>query len=1682
MAPHRSFSAFWLYGTSLLALGACRGGGHGTGNEGPELDGAVEAGPESDASLPPVPGTRPRLEHAGQVVPLLYGRVVEVSELRDGLVGTAYVPLDDPEEPSHQALFSHLAAACRAEVSAEVAPPSADTAIPGCGREGVFAARVALCQARAALAFSVPDSAAGIAAGPTGPVLELEGAAGNRLWTMDSASDTTTASWAMLAVAEQRDAVARLARALDPMACASGLAEPALAAGPSLAVVAARSLAEVADALPASTARADQLLAERLRTLREQTGELDVAARERLARALNDSQLERMKLLAAIPYGAFTPVEGEPGELPRERYPLLPEPPVGAVADAATLLAALRADAVADARVARSGDELLAGWFGALRAAEPLAFGSLGEDEAEAALERFPITLADLEQGASVLADTLRATGAPLGVQHEGALRRVSGLLALEAAAAPGYPFSLTEAVATLEDDEAAYARRGLAHARELVARAARRARGRDDASDAASELTSLAVPAGRARACGARVDERVQVRIELHDLPAGEADEHALARGEDAAACAVAGQVAGAACLPGALAAPTLEEGVAVFELDDSAPAAGVLYVLGPDEAAERGVAVIAALSLAPFGDSDDETCFEVPLSSAQHERLARLHAELLTTELGREPLALAGSAPFTLAADMPVPLAFERELSVSGDGESRKLLVSPGFDAEHIAIERGLLSRCTSAPYSGSDGAGQACDARGLAHLHRLRCLADGVAALASAGGGSAGTLTIDAAADTEKLSLRLWAFELRRRELAGLALAVESFACTRLPGASSEQELEASLWSRLEEVLSDLGGRHAELRDALDAERAGAFDGLPQAERRAHEVRALSRSALAAARLITAVPHGLHELDEQDRDLLAHATTRFPVVTEPAETAEDTRIESLLRSTGVHPLAPDLTLVDGVLDPALVEDVVRSGELTSRLRERLLELDPERYAASPGSHHAFLSWLGVGQGELERAVARLVQLAEARGLGLLAVAGDAQPRALGLAPSSPAPQPLHLFALTEGRAHLAATATAESRAARGYHHALQLARRALGRRSAAAPDWSASERSAREALIASIATGPGEARLEREPDGSVAVEVALPAGVSAAQARSRYQLVWTDAGLACALHGSFGGAACEPADFLFDASALSVEPVEGGAAERLHRLSGFRFPEPASWDPELTEEPRRGRVYLVELEGETRTPIAALSLDAPAGDSFVAPDSQAFRDELVRVLAYRPPGEGCEACAPSSVCETTRCELGVCIREAVADGLSCAESTCVAGSCLVPGCGDGARADGQTEVPFEACDDGNLIDGDGCSASCSIERRELEPLVKEAFPGGPGPAIAIDGLGQVLIVYRKDALELGDDSAPIQAARFDAFGVIQGGPLSIEPATQRGARADPTVVGLRDGGFVVLYASPSVEGEPGLAYRIISSTGQVGEARAVESSGALQLEGRVAALEDGFAVVFVERSATSTRARLRWRRFDGDGNPFGASLEVAPALAPSAEQREPTLATSQGQLLIAWSESSSEGDPLGVRARRYDTFGAAVDGEAFGLVSGAAGQPSAGVLGSGDYVVAYRSAGAESTDITARTVRRFGFPLESSTPIAVAASVSSEDLPVVAGAEGDSFVVAYQVSGSTGLFAPTIDAESGALASELLAESDQRDVSAVTGATGIWLTWSQRLAQGRALYALLLPFDAP
>lgn len=81
-------------------------------------------------------------------------------------------------------------------------------------------------------------------------------------------------------------------------------------------------------------------------------------------------------------------------------------------------------------------------------------------------------------------------------------------------------------------------------------------------------------------------------------------------------------------------------------------------------------------------------------------------------------------------------------------------------------------------------------------------------------------------------------------------------------------------------------------------------------------------------------------------------------------------------------------------------------------------------------------------------------------------------------------------------------------------------------------------------------------------------------------------------------------------------------------------------------------------------------------------------------------------------CEArwCAPGSVCSPGGCataaELAACA--ATSDGSACAtdsltNGTCTLGVCRPTDCGDGLVGVG------EACDDGNHISGDGCSANC-------------------------------------------------------------------------------------------------------------------------------------------------------------------------------------------------------------------------------------------------------------------------------------------------------------------------------------------------------------------------------------
>jgi len=90
-----------------------------------------------------------------------------------------------------------------------------------------------------------------------------------------------------------------------------------------------------------------------------------------------------------------------------------------------------------------------------------------------------------------------------------------------------------------------------------------------------------------------------------------------------------------------------------------------------------------------------------------------------------------------------------------------------------------------------------------------------------------------------------------------------------------------------------------------------------------------------------------------------------------------------------------------------------------------------------------------------------------------------------------------------------------------------------------------------------------------------------------------------------------------------------------------------------------------------------------------------------------------SYEPVGAACD---DGNVCTDDQCNAaGVCVgtdddTNTCTDGDSCTPDACVSGVCESAGdlCGDGNLDSGCAE----ACDDGNLTDGDGCSASCEIE----------------------------------------------------------------------------------------------------------------------------------------------------------------------------------------------------------------------------------------------------------------------------------------------------------------------------------------------------------------------------------
>jgi cysteine-rich repeat protein len=356
---------------------------------------------------------------------------------------------------------------------------------------------------------------------------------------------------------------------------------------------------------------------------------------------------------------------------------------------------------------------------------------------------------------------------------------------------------------------------------------------------------------------------------------------------------------------------------------------------------------------------------------------------------------------------------------------------------------------------------------------------------------------------------------------------------------------------------------------------------------------------------------------------------------------------------------------------------------------------------------------------------------------------------------------------------------------------------------------------------------------------------------------------------------------------------------------------------------------------------VNGRRRAPVLVVALGAAAllsgcglSRAFVPEDSgfDAGTDADVPDApdAFVPDsGPECGECVAEGECVDAVCVDGVCLQMPTDDGTSCGElvmgapsGVCVAGSCVARGCGDGFVEPGPSDAdptapPRESCDDGNLSDGDACTAACEpatvvVDVSDSGAWSPELGTGQPR-SVGVDGAGRVLVVYQR---RISGTLGPVLGQRFDAGGVRVGEPLMLGAA-----RVFPSVVGLPSGGWIVAY--DGVEDFRTVAvFRHVSSDGSVGPIRRAGVGTELdERDARVGPHGDGFIVTF--KRETMFEQRLFARRFSSVGTPLEGELAVHTA----PDVRHANVATDgegdERRWIVVWQDDFTS--PR-VMARRY------------------------------------------------------------------------------------------------------------------------------------------------------------
>lgn len=308
---------------------------------------------------------------------------------------------------------------------------------------------------------------------------------------------------------------------------------------------------------------------------------------------------------------------------------------------------------------------------------------------------------------------------------------------------------------------------------------------------------------------------------------------------------------------------------------------------------------------------------------------------------------------------------------------------------------------------------------------------------------------------------------------------------------------------------------------------------------------------------------------------------------------------------------------------------------------------------------------------------------------------------------------------------------------------------------------------------------------------------------------------------------------------------------------------------------------------------------------------------------------------------------------------------------------------------------------------------------------------------PAVAMDGAGNFIVVWRSDTATGDPDLSSIHARRFAADGTPFGGQFQVNTYTT-GYQEFPDVAADAAGNFLIVWAS-SAAGNG-------DSSGASVQAQRYAASGAAQgaqflvnvsttgNQRRPAVAADGLGNFLVAWQSDSSAggdtllSSVQGRRFTGSGSALGGEFQINGYT--TGTQNVPAIgAAASGAFVATWESNGSPGgdsDGLSVHARRYDSSGTALGAQAQINEYTTNWQRLADVAvdANGGFVVTWESFAAAG-DTSSRSVhaRRFsadGTPREGQFQVN-SYTTNYQDQPAIASDARGNFVVVWQSLGA-------------------------------------------------------------